>query len=49
MHKQNDDIVVYEDLSGEVRFSKHLPQPNHLNRWFFLSATHPHMHIQVFI
>ncbi|KAF0034100.1 hypothetical protein F2P81_014166 [Scophthalmus maximus] len=31
MHKQNDDIVVYEDLSGEVRFSKHLPQPNHLN------------------
>nr|XP_046243921.1 inhibitor of nuclear factor kappa-B kinase subunit beta [Scatophagus argus] len=29
--KQNDDIVVYEDLSGEVRFSKHLPQPNNLN------------------
>lgn len=30
--KQNNDIVVYEDLSGEVRFSKHLPQPNNLNR-----------------
>lgn len=29
--KQEDDIVVYEDLSGEVRFSKHLPQPNNLN------------------
>uniref|UniRef100_A0A672JDG4 IkappaB kinase n=1 Tax=Salarias fasciatus TaxID=181472 RepID=A0A672JDG4_SALFA len=29
--KQNDDIVVYEDLSGEIRFSKHLPQPNDLN------------------
>ncbi|CAJ1069279.1 inhibitor of nuclear factor kappa-B kinase subunit beta isoform X1 [Xyrichtys novacula] len=29
--KQDDDIVVYEDLSGEVRFSKHLPQPNNLN------------------
>ncbi|XP_056274109.1 inhibitor of nuclear factor kappa-B kinase subunit beta isoform X2 [Pseudoliparis swirei] len=29
--KQKDDIVVYEDLSGEVRFSKHLPQPNDLN------------------
>uniref|UniRef100_A0A671YPG2 IkappaB kinase n=1 Tax=Sparus aurata TaxID=8175 RepID=A0A671YPG2_SPAAU len=29
--KQNNDIVVYEDLSGEVRFSKHLPQPNNLN------------------
>uniref|UniRef100_A0A3B3DS17 IkappaB kinase n=3 Tax=Oryzias melastigma TaxID=30732 RepID=A0A3B3DS17_ORYME len=29
--KENDDIVVYEDLSGEVQFSKHLPQPNNLN------------------
>ncbi|XP_029915247.1 inhibitor of nuclear factor kappa-B kinase subunit beta [Myripristis murdjan] len=29
--KGNDDIVVYEDLTGEVRFSKHLPQPNSLN------------------
>ncbi|XP_008334355.1 inhibitor of nuclear factor kappa-B kinase subunit beta [Cynoglossus semilaevis] len=29
--KQDDDIVVYEDLTGEVRFSKHLPQPNQLN------------------
>ncbi|KAM8760406.1 inhibitor of nuclear factor kappa-B kinase subunit beta [Acanthopagrus schlegelii] len=29
--KQDTDIVVYEDLSGEVRFSKHLPQPNNLN------------------
>ncbi|XP_076005688.1 inhibitor of nuclear factor kappa-B kinase subunit beta [Genypterus blacodes] len=29
--KQDDDIVVYEDLSGEVRYSKHLPQPNNLN------------------
>jgi len=30
--KQDHDIVVYEDLGGEVRFSKHLPQPNNLNR-----------------
>ncbi|XP_070689854.1 inhibitor of nuclear factor kappa-B kinase subunit beta [Pempheris klunzingeri] len=29
--KQDNDIVVYEDLTGEVRFSKHLPQPNDLN------------------
>lgn len=29
--KQDDDIVVYEDLLGEVRFSKHLPQPNNLS------------------
>nr|XP_043881096.1 inhibitor of nuclear factor kappa-B kinase subunit beta isoform X1 [Solea senegalensis] len=29
--KQDDDIVVYEDLTGEIRFSKHLPQPNNLN------------------
>ncbi|KAG7221416.1 hypothetical protein INR49_017292 [Caranx melampygus] len=29
--KQDDDIVVYEDLSNEVRFSKHVPQPNNLN------------------
>lgn len=29
--KQDDDIAVYEDLTGEVRFSKHLPQPNNLN------------------
>ncbi|XP_049619098.1 inhibitor of nuclear factor kappa-B kinase subunit beta isoform X1 [Syngnathus scovelli] len=29
--KQDSDIVVYEDLSGVVRFSKHLPQPNNLN------------------
>uniref|UniRef100_A0A3Q3WPA1 IkappaB kinase n=1 Tax=Mola mola TaxID=94237 RepID=A0A3Q3WPA1_MOLML len=31
MLKQDDDVAVYEDLSGEVRFSKHLPQPNSLN------------------
>ncbi|MGH0179914.1 UNVERIFIED_CONTAM: hypothetical protein FKN15_002818 [Acipenser sinensis] len=31
--KQEDDIVVYEDLSGEVKFSKHLPYPNNLNRF----------------
>lgn len=37
--KQDDDIVVYEDLSGEVRFSKHLPQPNNLNRWYYLWLT----------
>lgn len=30
-HKQDDDIVVQEDLLGEVRFHKHLPQPNNLN------------------
>lgn len=29
--KRKDDIVVYEHLSGEIRFSKHLPQPNDLN------------------
>ncbi|XP_061674576.1 inhibitor of nuclear factor kappa-B kinase subunit beta-like [Syngnathoides biaculeatus] len=29
--KQDSDIVVYEDLSGVVRFSKHLPQPNNLS------------------
>lgn len=29
--KQDNDIVVYEDLSGEVRYSKNLPQPNNLN------------------
>uniref|UniRef100_A0A1A7X472 IkappaB kinase n=1 Tax=Iconisemion striatum TaxID=60296 RepID=A0A1A7X472_9TELE len=29
--KQDDDIVVYESLAGEVCFSKHLPQPNNLN------------------
>ncbi|XP_034547420.1 inhibitor of nuclear factor kappa-B kinase subunit beta [Notolabrus celidotus] len=29
--KQDEDIVVYEDLSTEVRYGKHLPQPNHLN------------------
>ncbi|XP_019715196.1 inhibitor of nuclear factor kappa-B kinase subunit beta-like, partial [Hippocampus comes] len=29
--KQDSDIVVYEDLSGVVRFSKQLPQPNNLN------------------
>lgn len=29
--KQDDDIVVQEDLLGEVRFCKHLPQPNNLN------------------
>uniref|UniRef100_A0AAY4C9W9 IkappaB kinase n=1 Tax=Denticeps clupeoides TaxID=299321 RepID=A0AAY4C9W9_9TELE len=32
-HKHDDDIVVYEDLSGEVHFSKHLPQPNNLNKF----------------
>ncbi|KAM9858539.1 inhibitor of nuclear factor kappa-B kinase subunit beta [Aulostomus maculatus] len=29
--KQDSDIVVYEDLTNTVRFSKHLPQPNNLN------------------
>ncbi|KAK1893115.1 Inhibitor of nuclear factor kappa-B kinase subunit beta [Dissostichus eleginoides] len=29
--KQDKDIVVYEDLLGDVRFSQHLPQPNNLN------------------
>uniref|UniRef100_A0A3Q3GRT9 IkappaB kinase n=1 Tax=Labrus bergylta TaxID=56723 RepID=A0A3Q3GRT9_9LABR len=29
--KQDDDIVVQEDLLGEVRYSKHVPQPNNLN------------------
>ncbi|TTB27303.1 Inhibitor of nuclear factor kappa-B kinase subunit beta [Bagarius yarrelli] len=29
--KHEDDVVVYEDLAGEVHFSKHLPQPNNLN------------------
>ncbi|KAL6458678.1 hypothetical protein MHYP_G00321500 [Metynnis hypsauchen] len=30
--KHEDDIVVYEDLTGEVHFSKHLPQPHNLNK-----------------
>ncbi|MBN3297911.1 IKKB kinase, partial [Amia calva] len=30
--KEEDDIVVFEDLAGEVHFSRHLPQPNNLNR-----------------
>ncbi|XP_052461174.1 inhibitor of nuclear factor kappa-B kinase subunit beta [Carassius gibelio] len=30
--KRLDDIVVYEDLTGEVRFSKHLPNPHNLNK-----------------
>ncbi|XP_030629381.1 inhibitor of nuclear factor kappa-B kinase subunit beta [Chanos chanos] len=30
--KHEDDIVVYEDLTGEVHFSKYLPQPNNLNK-----------------
>ncbi|CAG08563.1 unnamed protein product [Tetraodon nigroviridis] len=29
--KGNNDIVVYEDLTGEVHYCKHLPQPNNLN------------------
>ncbi|KAL8173998.1 UNVERIFIED_CONTAM: hypothetical protein K2H54_036370 [Gekko kuhli] len=29
--KSELDIVVYEDLSGEVKFSSKLPQPNNLN------------------
>ncbi|XP_036382603.1 inhibitor of nuclear factor kappa-B kinase subunit beta [Megalops cyprinoides] len=32
LKQKQDDIVVYEDLTGEVRFSKHLPQPNNLNK-----------------
>uniref|UniRef100_A0A8C1KMZ1 IkappaB kinase n=1 Tax=Cyprinus carpio TaxID=7962 RepID=A0A8C1KMZ1_CYPCA len=32
LQKQVDDIVVYEDLTGEVRFSKHLPNPHNLNK-----------------
>lgn len=38
--KQDDDIVVYEDLAGEVHFSKHVPQPNNLNRCVELTHTH---------
>ncbi|KAI1901132.1 hypothetical protein AGOR_G00057050, partial [Albula goreensis] len=30
--KAEDDIVVSEDLSGTVLFSKHLPKPNNLNK-----------------
>lgn len=30
--KSELDIVVYEDLSGEVKFSSSLPCPNNLNR-----------------
>ncbi|KAI5629000.1 inhibitor of nuclear factor kappa-B kinase subunit beta, partial [Silurus asotus] len=29
--KHEDDVVVYEDLVGEVHFSKHLPRPHNLN------------------
>ncbi|XP_046727441.1 inhibitor of nuclear factor kappa-B kinase subunit beta isoform X2 [Silurus meridionalis] len=29
--KHEDDVVVYEDLAGEVHFSKHLPRPHNLN------------------
>uniref|UniRef100_M4AJ73 IkappaB kinase n=1 Tax=Xiphophorus maculatus TaxID=8083 RepID=M4AJ73_XIPMA len=29
--KNDNDIVVYENLSGDIRFSKNLPQPNNLN------------------
>ncbi|XP_063787811.1 inhibitor of nuclear factor kappa-B kinase subunit beta [Pseudophryne corroboree] len=29
--KSNEHIVVYEDLSGAVKFSSVLPMPNHLN------------------
>ncbi|XP_043964342.1 inhibitor of nuclear factor kappa-B kinase subunit beta [Gambusia affinis] len=29
--KNDNDIVVYESLSGDIRFSKNLPQPNNLN------------------
>uniref|UniRef100_A0A8C1NWR7 IkappaB kinase n=1 Tax=Cyprinus carpio TaxID=7962 RepID=A0A8C1NWR7_CYPCA len=32
LQKRVDDIVVYEDLTGEVRFSKHLPNPHNLNK-----------------
>ncbi|XP_031426035.1 inhibitor of nuclear factor kappa-B kinase subunit beta isoform X2 [Clupea harengus] len=31
--KDEDDIVVYENLQGEVHFSKHLPQPNNINKY----------------
>ncbi|XP_076126461.1 inhibitor of nuclear factor kappa-B kinase subunit beta isoform X2 [Alosa pseudoharengus] len=31
--KQEDDIVVFEDLQGDVHFSKHLPQPNNVNKF----------------
>ncbi|XP_023688018.1 inhibitor of nuclear factor kappa-B kinase subunit beta [Paramormyrops kingsleyae] len=30
--KHDDDIMIYEDLANEVHFSKHLPQPNNLNK-----------------
>ncbi|KAK3566085.1 hypothetical protein QTP86_025540 [Hemibagrus guttatus] len=29
--KHENDVVVYEDLAGEVHFSKHLPRPHNLN------------------
>ncbi|CAI5649771.1 unnamed protein product [Oreochromis niloticus] len=29
--KQDNIIIVYEDLTGDVRFSEHIPQPNNLN------------------
>ncbi|XP_062399432.1 inhibitor of nuclear factor kappa-B kinase subunit beta [Sardina pilchardus] len=31
--KHDDDIVVYEDLQGDVHFSKHLPHPNNVNKF----------------
>ncbi|XP_057212047.1 inhibitor of nuclear factor kappa-B kinase subunit beta [Triplophysa rosa] len=30
--KHERDIVVYEDLMGEVRYSEHLPHPHNLNK-----------------
>lgn len=44
--KNDNDIVVYENLSGDIRFSKNLPQPNNLNRWFY---TQHFINIHVFI
>uniref|UniRef100_A0AAX7V5K2 IkappaB kinase n=1 Tax=Astatotilapia calliptera TaxID=8154 RepID=A0AAX7V5K2_ASTCA len=29
--KLDNIIIVYEDLTGDVRFSEHIPQPNNLN------------------
>ncbi|KAL2092544.1 hypothetical protein ACEWY4_012342 [Coilia grayii] len=31
--KDDDQIVVYEDLQGEVLFAKSLPQPNNINKF----------------
>lgn len=32
LNKKEMDIMVYEDLMGEVQYSKHLPNPHNLNK-----------------